>query len=156
MLTSFSTPGAPIHWEISDGNTFLQNSIKVSFPQEGVYKVTLYAEGCGYDSMAMYVRVHPLPDLAVEHPAVICPGDTALFLVLTDAPGSLLHFGTGDSSDLKNARYRYFQPGVFTINAVATSLVGCKRTWSGSLKVAPKPEALAEAPDSVFARARAV
>lgn len=153
MLTSFSTPGAPIHWQLSDGNTFLQNSIKVSFPQDGIYKVTLYAEGCGYDSMAMHVRVHPLPNLEVIHPAIICPGDTAIFSITTNAPGSLLHFGTGDSSDLKTATYRYFQSGIYFLNAVATSLVGCKKTWSGSIEVAPKPEALADVPDSVCARA---
>lgn len=153
MLTSFSTPGAPIRWATSDGNTFLQNSIKISFPQDGLYKITLYAEGCGYDSMDMYVRVHPLPELAVEHPQIICPGDTALFKVLTDAPGSLLHFGTGDSSDLKTARYRYFQSGIYPLTAIATSLVGCKKTWNGNIEVAPKPEALAQVPDSVCARA---
>ena len=153
MLTSFSTPGAPIHWQLSDGNTFLQNSIKASFPQDGIYKITLYAEGCGYDSMDMYVRVHPLPTLVVQHPQIICPGDTALFKVLTDADGSLLHFGTGDSSDLKTAQYRYFQSGSYPLSAVATSLVGCKKTWNGSIEVALKPEALAEVPDSVCARA---
>jgi gliding motility-associated-like protein len=153
MLTSFSTPGAPIHWQLSDGNTFLQNSIKVSFPEDGIYKVTLYAEGCGYDSMAMYVRVHPLPTLTVKHPPIICPGDTATFTVLTDAPGSLLHFGTGDSSDLKTANYRYLQSGIFPLSAIATSLVGCKKTWNGSIEIAPKPEALAQVPDSVCSRA---
>lgn len=148
-LTSFSTPGAPIHWQTTQGNTFLGSPLQLTFNQAGIFKVTLFAEGCGFDSMNVWVHVQPAPDLQVQHPAILCPGDPANFLVQTSAPGSLLYFGDGDSTNLQMVEHRYDQAGTYPLQAVATSLVGCRATWNGNLEIAPKPTALLQAPDSV-------
>lgn len=148
-LTSFSTPGTPIRWKTAQGNTFLGQKIQLTFAQPGLYKITLYAEGCGFDSMNVWVRVQPLPDLDVTHPALRCAGDAAVFEVETDAPGILLRFGDGDSTNLKFAQHRYLMPGAYALTATATSSAGCRKNWAGQIQIASPPTAAAEMPDSV-------
>lgn len=155
-LTSFSTPGAPIRWKTAPGNTFLDQQIQLAFALPGLYKITLYAEGCGFDSMNVWVRVQPLPDLSVAHPLLICPGIAAGFEVKTNAPGSLLYFGDGDSTNLKISQHRYLKPGVFPLKAVATSLAGCRKNWVGQIEIASPPVAAAEMPDSICSGAPVV
>lgn len=148
-LTSFSTPGAPIRWKTAQGNTFLDKQIQLTFALPGLYKITLYAEGCGFDSMNVWVRVQPQPTLEVLYPLLICPGDAASFEVKTDAPGSLLHYGDGDSTKLKISQYLYTTPNTYNLSATATSLAGCRKNWTGQINVATPPVAAAEMPDSV-------
>ncbi len=148
-LTSFSTPGAPIRWKTASGNTFLDQQIQLTFAQPGLYQVTLYAEGCGFDSMNVWVRVQPQPTLTVQHPLLICPGDAASFEVKTDAPGSLLFYGDGDSTKLKISQHLYAAPNTYNLSATATSLAGCRKNWMGQINVATPPVAAAEMPDSV-------
>jgi len=147
-LTSFSTPGTPIRWKTAQGNTFLDNQIQLSFAQPGLYKITLYAEGCGFDSMDVWVRVQPLPNLSVQHPLLVCPGSEASFEVTTSAPGSLLFFGDGDSTNLKISTHRYGAPKKYELKATAVSLAGCRSHWAGQLEVLAPPTAAAEMPDS--------
>lgn len=155
-LSNISTPGAPVRWAISNGNTFLGDTAWVVFSQPGLYDVTLYAYGCGYDSVVQRFRVHPLPTLAVVHEPARCPGDTVTFSAQTNAPGFWLAFGDGDSTTLKTAKRAYFTPGVYPVTAMAISDRGCRTTWSSTLNVLTPPTATAVGDDSLCVGAPAV
>lgn len=154
-VINYSTPGAPVQWSVSNGNTFLGDTVQVVFSDPGDYFLTLYAYGCGFDSMVIPLTAHPLPTLAVQHEQFACPGDSVLFSLGTGAPDVLLFFGDGDSSNLKSVGHTYGQPGVYALMATAVSDRGCATDWSGTLEVLTPPEALIQADDSICAGAPA-
>ncbi|MEO6038877.1 MAG: PKD domain-containing protein, partial [Saprospiraceae bacterium] len=133
-LTSYSTPGAPVHWLTPFGN-FNGDSINVTFPNPGTYPVFLYVEGCGFDSMSVPITVLPLPTLAVTPDPVFCPHHPATFTVTTTGSGSLLWFGDGDSTFLQQAAHIYALAGNYPLHAESVSPEGCRATWDGQLTV---------------------
>lgn len=150
VLRNFSTPGAPIRW-IIDGTPYLTDEVNAVFADPGVYKIELFAEGCGYDSMIAWVRVWPLPELAVVHDGIACPGMPFNYQITSDAAGTVFYFTTTDSSFTKQGSFAFDSSGVYPLYARAISAKGCISTWSGEVAVAQRPEAVPTVSDSVCA-----
>jgi gliding motility-associated-like protein len=147
-LRNISPDGVP-RWLDKNGQEWATPEIAVVASDTGLYWITLYVDGCGYDSVTLYYFVHPLPTLAVATPPVICPDMPATFSISSNAPATLFSFGTGDTTDLQLVEYVYPQGGNYNLWAQATSLVGCKAVWTGNIDVRQKPEAIPVVPDSV-------
>jgi len=148
-LLNYGTTGAPIEWTISNGNTYVGDTIQPVFDQFGFYTITLKVSGCGFDSMTVPVYVHPLPTLAVAHPLSQCPHLPLDFKVTSNAADILLWYGDGDSTLQKMSQHYFPGPGLFMPTARAVSLYGCIAQWNGQLTILSPPQALAMAEDSV-------
>jgi gliding motility-associated-like protein len=148
---NYATPGAPIRWSISDGNTYLGDSITLHFDEPGTYSLTLYAYGCGFDSITVPINVYPKPDLAVTHDLKNCPEDPIQFQLNSHAPGVMLQFGDGDSTFQKSVSHLYPAPGTYFPSAHATSDRGCTSTWTGTLTILEAPTAQTAVADSICA-----
>jgi hypothetical protein len=53
QVISFATPGAEIDWVVSTGLDYAGDTITVHFTDPGQYYITLFAFGCGYDSVRL-------------------------------------------------------------------------------------------------------
>jgi PKD repeat protein len=148
-LLNFSTPGASVYWTLSNGAQYLGDSIRLAFDDPGTYAVTLHAFGCGYDSVIFPLVVHPQPELDWQYPLVGCPGDTLVFKLLTDAEGSVLRFGDGDSTFNRMVSHVYRTSGVYHPQVEVVTALGCKDKLEGSLEILPVPSVMAESADSV-------
>ncbi|MCO6479569.1 MAG: PKD domain-containing protein [Phaeodactylibacter sp.] len=149
-LESFSTPGAPVRWYISDGNAYTGASVQHRFESAGVYEVSLYAEGCGADSMAVQVAVLPLPQVALNFMPTACAENPVRFEVITNGDGQVLYFGDGDSTLASVAQHTYAMPGTYFPRVTVTSAQGCRSTWSENpLEIAPLPVMAMAEVDSV-------
>ena len=148
-LINYSTPGAFIDWQVSDGNTYLGDTIEIKFDDPGDYTVSLVATGCGYDSISFPLTVHPLPTLEVIHDLQRCLTDSINFEVQTSAAGIELMYGDGAESDQKFSVHYYDQPGLYYPSVLATTDKGCQMHWNGSLEIFPLPDAYIEPVDSV-------
>lgn len=146
---NFSTNGAPVSWVLSNGNTYLGNSVDFVFDQAGAYTIVLYAFGCGFDSVAAPVYVHPLPVVTLAHELQRCPGDPVSFQVSTDAPGIVLWYDNGDSTLLKTSQTIYTQPGAYAPRVQAVSERGCVADLVSALTILTPPDALITADDSL-------
>jgi gliding motility-associated-like protein len=155
QVISFATPGSDIVWEVSNGENYSGDTISVHFNDPGQYVITLYAYGCGYDSVTLPVTVYPIPDIALLHDLQKCPGEPINFWVNSVAPGVQLWFGDGDSSAQRNIAHVYPGPGTYTPFARVTTQRGCENTASGSLVIHELPTAQAMATDSVCTFAKA-
>lgn len=148
-LTNFSTPGAPFRWVINDGNTYVSPQVNHVFREPGMYKVVLYAQGCGFDSLAVPIEIMPLPELELDFTPAICAGLEADFEMRTTAPGATLYFGDGDSTLLKISKHKYNTPSTYKITGIATSMYGCANSIQKNLEVIAKPQAAMITSDSV-------
>lgn len=149
QMINFATPGAEIAWEVSTGEQYTGDTIMVHFPDPGQYWITLFAYGCGYDSVKLPVTVYPLPDIELIHDEQNCPGESVNFRVNSVAPGIQLWFGDGDSTWQRNVSHRYTNPGIYTPVARAITQRGCESAITGSLIIHESPTAQAAATDSV-------
>ncbi|MDO8366932.1 MAG: PKD domain-containing protein [Saprospiraceae bacterium] len=149
QMVNFASPGAEIAWEVSTGEHYSGDTILVHFPEPGQYFITLFAYGCGYDSVKLPITVYPLPDIELIHDEQNCPGEPVNFWVNSVAPGIQLWFGDGDSTWQRNIAHRYTIPGAYTPFARAITQRGCESTTSGSLIIHEWPTAQATTPDSV-------
>ena len=149
QVISFATPGSEIVWKVSTGESYSGDTISVLFKYPGQYFITLYAYGCGYDSVTLPVTVYPLPDIDLIHDQQKCPGEPVSFWVNSVAPGIQLWFGDGDSSEQRNISHVYPGPGTYAPFARVTTQRGCESTASGSLIIHELPTALATATDSI-------
>jgi gliding motility-associated-like protein len=127
----------------------------VNFQDPGQYFITLYAYGCGYDSVRLPVTVYPLPDIALIHDQQKCPGEPVNFWVNSVAPAIQLWFGDGDSTWQRNISHIFPGPGTYIPFARATTQRGCQSSVSGSLLIHELPSAQAVASDSVCTSAPA-
>lgn len=149
-LESFSTPGAPVRWHISDGNTYTGTVVQHAFEASGVYDIALYAEGCGADSMAVQVAVLPLPQVALNFPPTACANNPVRFEVITNGDGQVLYFGDGDSTLASVAQHTFEFAGTFSPRVTAISAQGCRNSWAArSLEIAPLPVVAIAQVDSV-------
>ena len=151
VIYNYATPGAPIRWSISDGNTYLGDSITLHFDQPGQYELTLYAYGCGFDSVTVPITVYPAPTLSVLHDLKKCPEDPIQFQINSLAPGITLWFGDGDSTFQKNTSHLYPQPGTYFPSAQVISDRGCTTNWTGNLTILDSPIAQSAVADSICA-----
>ncbi|MCB0592543.1 MAG: PKD domain-containing protein [Phaeodactylibacter sp.] len=149
-LESFSTPGAPVRWVISDGNVYTGSSVGHIFEAPGVYEVALYVEGCGADSMAVPIVALPLPEVALNFLPSACAENPVRFDVITNADGQILYFGDGDSTLASVAQHIYATAGTYFPRVTAVTAQGCRNTLArGPLEIAPLPIVAIAEMDSV-------
>lgn len=149
-LESFSTPGAPVRWVISDGNVYAGPIAAHSFSTPGVYEVVLYVEGCGTDSMAVPVVALPLPEVALNFLPSACANNPVRFEVITNGAGQALYFGDGDSTLATVTQHAYSTAGTYFPTATAVSAQGCRNSSNGGpLEIAPLPVVAMAQVDSV-------
>ncbi|MCB0562457.1 MAG: hypothetical protein KDD09_26070, partial [Phaeodactylibacter sp.] len=95
-LESFSTPGAPVRWHISDGNSYTGPLVAHTFDSSGVFNIALYAEGCGADSMAIQVVALPLPLVSLDYSPSGCVNNPVRIETISNGDGQVVYFGDGD------------------------------------------------------------
>lgn len=149
-LESFSTPGAPVRWVISDGNAYSGPLAWHRFDAPGLYEVALYVEGCGFDSMSVPVTVLPLPEVALNFASSGCAHNPVDFQVLTNGAGQALYFGDGDSTLASVAQHTYAEAGTYFPAVTVVSAQGCYNTRQGGvLEIVPLPVVAMAQVDSV-------
>ncbi|MCB9292261.1 MAG: PKD domain-containing protein [Lewinellaceae bacterium] len=149
-LESFSTPGAPVRWVISDGNAYTGQVVEHSFSAPGLYTVSLYTEGCGFDSMSVQILALPLPFLDVDYSPTACAENPVNFRVISDGDGQVLYFGDGDSTLAASATHIFESPGFYQPAATTVNLQGCRNTWQGEpIEILPLPIVAIAEMDSV-------
>ncbi len=160
-LADISTPGALESWDMlmSDGSPFHFWGETVAFVPTvaGEFTVTLYAEGCGYDSVELAFEAMPPPDLTVSYsPIAPCEGQAVAFEVATNGDGLWLAYGDNDSTDLTFSQHAYAGAGTYPLAASAQTAFGCAAEWSGSIEIYETPLAVLAFTDSLCAGATAI
>lgn len=152
VLTSFSTPGAYLEWQLPNGNTLDERQVFPIFSVPGSYHAKLYAERCGLDSAMVEFEVLPLPELAVNGDFLTCKDASTFFRLESNVAGHVLYFGNGDSTLLNDIEFTFDTPGSYDLHAVAVSPEGCRSDWSGNVMVEGNPEVAFSFMDSLCAR----
>jgi len=150
-LTNISTPLAPVRWLTGDGNAFVGDTLWHTFTDSGIYNVTLYAYGCGFDSVVWPIEVLPLPEGVITVETIPCADRLATIRVETQAAAQILYYGTGDSTLLRVSQYAYPAAGNYTARARLISDFGCEREIFSPIVVLAPPVAAAAVVDSVCA-----
>jgi PKD repeat protein len=148
-FTNISTPGAPVRWLSSDGNLMLGDTVRHVFTESGNQSMTIYAYGCGYDSSVWPIQVWPLPEIIISHNPVACVNTNISIEVTGDVVGQTLYYGTGDSTQLSISNYVFSNPGQYNLLAVGNDLRGCRGSSTSSIVLAPAPDAIGVAQDSL-------
>jgi PKD repeat protein len=143
VLKSYSTPGAVLNWkDLTTGEIFVGDSVVLNYAQPGVYQVVLKAEGCGYDSILVKIRVRTPPDVAITSSPVGCPGTPIPFTV-TSLAGTLTYLPDSTTTLLKNFSQAFnLASGTYAVSVVATDQYGCTNTAQTQFYLAAKPEAV--------------
>lgn len=141
-LKSYSTPGALVHWtNPATGETFTGDSIVIDYPVSGQYAVILYAEGCGYDSTLLKIRVRTPPPVSIANIPPDCPGEP-ISIAVTSPTGTVTTLPDNSSSTLKNFVHAFDLPsGTYPITVVATDQFGCTNTAQTQFYLGAKPAA---------------
>jgi PKD repeat protein len=142
VLRSNSTPGAVLKWKnLTTGEVFSGDSLVLTYPTAGQYQMILYAEGCGYDSALLTIRVRTPPDVAIVSDNFGCPGRPISFTVTADA-GTLILFPDSTSSVLKNVLRSFDLPsGNYPVLVTATDQYGCTQTAQTQFYLGQRPAA---------------
>ncbi len=148
-LTNQSTPGAPVLWKVSDGFSSTSDSIQLETALPGLFTVSLYAFGCGFDSSEVVLDFQPLPTVDLDHPVFACTGQPVSFGAIHDGSTLLLSFGDGTATDGSPATHTYPAPGIYQVSAESTAASGCRSTALGSIEILPTPQAQLTAPDTL-------
>lgn len=148
-LINISTPGAFVRWVTSDGNQYVGDTVSHQFMAPGPAWVTIFAEGCGYDSLRYDFTVLPRPELSLDIVDFACAEEPVTFTVGGNASGQLLYYGNGDSTLQTISQYTYPQPGSYDIRLLGASTAGCLDSLTDQIVINPLPEALVLQPDSV-------
>ncbi len=161
FLTNHSTPGTIPSWKIvgPDGvllGSFLGDTVIYEPPVADSFKVILYADGCGYDSMEVWFEVLAPPELSVTFDTMRCAGQSVKFEVFTNGSGHELHFGDNTSTNLSFGEHLYDTAGIYSLHAIAQTPLGCSTDWLGSLEVFGTPEASILFTDSICANVKAI
>lgn len=151
VFTNISTPLAPVRWVTSDDNYYLGDTVRHVFNEAGTNYITIYAYGCGYDSLVWPVEILPPPDLTLLHDPVACVGAPIAFTVGGNAAGQALYYGTGDSTLLNFSNYPFPAPGEYNIVLIGSSIAGCLSTLNSQILVIAPPEAAGIVQDSICA-----
>lgn len=139
-VSNGSTPGVPVRWETSWGDTFVGDTVDMALPAaSGTYTIKVVVEGCGFDTFEMPVRVLDKPAISLVASPYACLGESVLFQVTTSGAAIVLYFGDGDSSQTAISNHAYPAAGTYMPMVVATSLEGCSDTASVAVRVFPPP-----------------
>lgn len=135
MFTNFTTGAISYEWDFGDGNTSEEQDPTHTYLMDGTYTVTLTAtneRGC--DSSITYVNLitvgSPDADYTAAPTAAVCP---PLLVSFTDASSSnanqwVWNFGDGSSSTQQNPQHIYTEPGVYDVELIVFSSIGCSDT----------------------------
>lgn len=118
-------------WDIN-GDSIYDDTTVYTFPDTGVYEITLYVENLTYgceDSITQSITlVNPTVNFSYDD-SIGCPPLTIGFTDLsTEAVGWNWNFGDGGTSTSQNPSYTYTTPGVYDVQLVITSINGCTDT----------------------------
>ena len=154
MLLNISTPGAIPRWEVvmSNNDTLFFNGDTLFFVPSipGIFTVTLFAEGCGFDSEELDFEAMPLPDISVTYePIVPCENQDVLFEVSSDGNGVTLYYGDDNYTNLHFSQHSYLSSATYFPHAVAETPLGCRSEWNGTIDIAERPEVFIAPTDSI-------
>jgi gliding motility-associated-like protein len=118
-------------WDIN-GDSIFTNTTIYTFPDTGVYDITLYVENLTYgclDSITQSITiVNPSVNFSYDD-SIGCPPFNVNFTDLsTEATGWNWNFGDGGTSSQKNPSHSYTVPGIYDVQLIITSLNGCTDT----------------------------
>lgn len=151
--TSTTNDGTHIalsEWYLGDGETCTpvnaMEGFKHLYDTSGMYIVTLHCvtdAGCEQEyRQSVSVYSFPQPDFT---PAMACQYSPVSFANLTRSEYRVgdytWHFSPQDSSVLALPEYTYNDTGVYTVQLIATNVVGCTDTVEHTLYVKPNPVA---------------
>ncbi|WP_198661777.1 PKD domain-containing protein [Lewinella sp. IMCC34183] len=149
---NISTPSALVTYEFADGNRFAGDTLRRTFAEPGSYPFTVYAFGCGYDSSEWRVRVRPLPEAALEVPAIVCPDEVFDYRLTGSGVGYRLDFGDGTVTETNVGSHRYpLADTTLSIGYRVTDLEGCTTVGNAIVEVATRPAVTISAVDSLCA-----
>ncbi|MEY3367755.1 MAG: hypothetical protein RI973_910 [Bacteroidota bacterium] len=149
QVVNLSTDGAPVIWSVSNGNSYVGDTLSLNFSLPGNYTITLFAYGCGYDSVAVPVTVFPAPGLELEHAPYVCAGVPLDFQVSSNVADLLLSYGDGQTSSGFLSQHVYSAAGNYEVVAQVTSAQGCQTSVSGNLTVLEQPQVAIAGEDTV-------
>ncbi|MFT3746951.1 MAG: PKD domain-containing protein [Agriterribacter sp.] len=139
-------PYQPYLWNFGDGTT--SNDLTPpphTFTQPGLYSVSLAVtsnSGC-VSTFTDTVHVLRTPDPVIDMSAITCVSRQLNFNgALMQADTAITwnwNFGDGRNSTEQNNQLTYEKPGNYLVTLTAANSLGCKRTDSLSLNVAPLP-----------------
>ena len=130
QFTNTSTNATNYRWDFGDGTTSFDANPTHTFPNAGVYSVTLAAiSGCGLVNSTQTVVVAPPP--AANFTASLRQGCAPLTVLFNDAStGNPTSFqwtftgGTPSVSTARNPAVTYSQPGTYDVRLVVGNSVG--------------------------------
>lgn len=143
MLSSASTPGIDVFWELPFGQTSTEPDVILTLDQPGAYNVMLMAmagPGCA-DTAFDVVTVLPVPQAQGSFVQTLGCGPLEVEFngSATNAVGLLWDFGDGQTSTLSNTAHTYALPGTYLVSLTAFSPAGCgvMQTLSPSVNLLP-------------------
>jgi len=151
LLINASTPNVPIRWVTSDGNNYLGDTVLHQFQTPGPAWVTIYAYGCGYDSLRYEFYVQPPPEIGLSYDPFVCAQEESTFVVTGNAAGQVLYFGNGDSTLMNISSYAYPVSGSYNLHLISRSSQGCVDSLARTITIGLLPEAIVGPVDSVCA-----
>lgn len=134
-FTNFTTGATSYLWDFGDDNTSNEISPTYTYMADGTYTITLTAtndNGC--DSTIVFTDLitvgSPDADYSAAPTAAVCP---PLLVTFTDQSSSnanqwVWNFGDGSSSTQQNPQHIYTQPGVYDVELIVFSSIGCSDT----------------------------
>lgn len=130
--------GLTAEWDFGDNTTSTEYSPTHTYPDTGYYDISLYLiDTLGCDSSIIYtdfIKVNPVPiadfisdiNNAECYPALITFSD---FSQASNTVNWKWNFGDGSSSENnKNPRHNYTRPGIFDVEMIVFTEVGCSDT----------------------------
>jgi PKD repeat protein len=132
------TTGATAEWQDQYGNIRLGDTIWVNV-KEGLNQWTLYARGCGYDSMTVaFTGIAPLPIKAIFDP-IACLGQEIAFDLASPGAELLTIFSNLDSIYGSTPEYVFDTFGQQSFRIWARSPEECLRYLDTFIQVQPLP-----------------
>lgn len=131
-------------WDFGDGNLSTDEVPMHSYGTDGDYTVWLKvtsANSC-VDSISQVSTINPMPiaDFQADN---VCEGGDVIFQNFSQvSSGGVSYswdFGTGNSSTFKNPIETYTTDGVFTVQLIATSSLGCVDTTENDVTIYSEP-----------------
>jgi gliding motility-associated-like protein len=143
-FTSTSSGVSPVtaSWDFGNGSSGTGTTTSATYTTTGSYPVVLTAtDGRGCTGTAVYVVSVQASPASFSTPAVICPGDQALFANTTPgATTSRWNFGDGDTGVGSPIQHQFPPTGSYTVT-LTTSVGPCNKTATRTIQISPKPSA---------------
>lgn len=130
-------------WDFGNGDYFAGASVQYTFPDPGIFPITLIAYGQGGCSdtliMSTPVVVHPAPVAGFDFVNIQNPdplsGIVEFTNTSTNADNYLWDFGNGDTSTTEHPVERYNSFGTFDVTLIAYNQYGCSDTARQTVEV---------------------